>query len=178
MYINWKKRELVITLALYGPLGSGKSTTWRFLAQGAVDSLAQGVDNFSLRLEKIQGKQLILNLRDTPGQETAASQRRVALYGVDGLIFVIDSDPARQAANRQSLNELEHNLSAMGKTLWRMPLLFQYNKRDLPDALSIVLCQELFNPQGLPYQETCADSGEGLVELLQQATDLVLRTIA
>ncbi len=177
MYINWKKRELVITLALYGPLGSGKSTTWRFLAQGAVD-LTQGVDTFSLRLEKIQGKQLILNLRDTPGQETAASQRRVALYGVDGLIFVVDSAPHRQAANRQSLNELEHSLSTMDKLLWRMPLLFQYNKRDLPDALSIALCHELFNPQGLPYQETCADSGEGLVELLQQATDLVLRSIA
>lgn len=178
MYINWKQREIIITVALYGPAGSGKSTAWRYWSQNAVAPLANGDDMFSLRLEDVQKKRLVLQMRDIPGAKAEAARRRVALYGVDGLIFVVDSTSACLEANRLSLAELEANLDAMNKSIHSMPILLQYNKRDLPDALPTRDLQNALNAAGrLPYQETCAIRGEGLVEVLQQATDLILLSV-
>lgn len=178
MHINWKRKEIIITIALYGPAGSGKSLTWRYWSGNAASPPADGEDTFSLRLKQIQGKQLILNLRDIPGAAEAASRRKVSLYGVDGLVFVVDSSPERKEANRASLQELQVNLAAMNKSIYNMPILLQHNKRDLPDALPIETLHSFLNPQWRwPYQETCALRGEGLVEVLQQATDLVLMTV-
>jgi hypothetical protein len=176
LYINWKRKELVITVALYGPQASGKTTTWRWLAQGA-DRSPSG-DTFGLHLDDVRGKRVILHVRDTPGGEDAARRRRIALYGVDGLIFVADSDGFRQEANRQTLEELETNLRAMKKSIHQMPFIFQYNKRDLDQAVPVRQIQEVLNPDRIfPYQETCATREEGLVEILKQATDLVLTTV-
>jgi hypothetical protein len=178
VYINWKKKEFVITVAVYGPQGSGKTTTWRYLAQGASPPLTNGGDTFGLTLDRVQGKQVILNVRDTPGAPDAATERRIALYGVDGLVFVADSHVSQIDANRQSLYELQANLEGMGKSMYQLPLLFQYNKRDLPDVLPVDELQTLLNARRkFPYQETVASREEGLVEILKQVTDLVLVTV-
>jgi hypothetical protein len=178
VYINWKRKELVITVAIYGPQGSGKTTTWRYLAQGASPPPTNGEDTFGLILDQVQGKQVILNVRDTPGAPEAASKRRIALYGVDGLIFVADSHTAMTDANRQSLYELQAHLEKMGKSMYQLPFLLQYNKRDLPDALPIEELQTLLNARRkFPYQETIAVEPQGMVEILKQVTDLVLMTV-
>jgi signal recognition particle receptor subunit beta len=177
MYINWKRKELIITIALYGPSQSGKTTTWHVLSEGADSPPEAGSDTFSLHLENVQDKQVILHVRDVPGESDAAEERRVALYGVDGLIFVADSEAARLEANRASLDELEANLTAMGKSIHTMPFLFQYNKRDLPTALPVAEIQQHLNPDRLfPHQETSATYAEGVLDVLRQATDLVLTT--
>jgi hypothetical protein len=178
MYINWKQREIIVTLALYGPQGSGKTTTWRYWADTASTSPQAGEDSFSLRMENIQGKQLVLNVRDVPGDDSTASSRRIALYGVDGLIFVADSDPARQEANRQSLQELQANLAAMQKAMHALPVLFQYNKRDLTGAVTLEELQNLLNPQYIwPCRETTATQAVGLADVLKEATDLILVSV-
>jgi hypothetical protein len=179
LYINWKRRELVVTVALYGPQLSGKTTTWRWLARGAATPPGAGDDAFSLQLDNVRGKQIILNIRDISGDEGQAKRRRVALYGVDGLIFVADSHPDRMEANTISLQELEAHLATMEKSIYQMPFIFQYNKRDLPDAVKTDELQEILNPhRRFHFQETCAVEEEGLLEILKQATDLVMLTVS
>jgi hypothetical protein len=174
MYINWKRKELIITLALCGPRHSGKSTTWRYWSRKASPPPEDGADMFSLRLENIQGKRLILHVRDISGSDTEAI-RRVALYGVDGLIFVADSHPEQREANRRALHELEKNLASMNKPIETTPLLLQYNKRDLADALPLNDLDLDLNPGARwPYQETIAIKETGLAKTLRQATDLAL----
>lgn len=177
MYVNWKRRELVITIALYGPQGSGKTTTWQHLVKGAPHAPEEGSDTLRLCLEEVGGKRVILHIRDIPGDDEAAARRRVALYGVDGVIFVVDSDSGRLAANRTSLSELQAHLTVMQKTAYDLTFLFQYNKRDVSQALSIEELQDHLNTDRIfPYQETVALRGEGLLEVLKQTTDLVLAT--
>lgn len=178
MYINWKRREIIITLALYGPQGSGKSATWRFWAKKADRSPSEEEDTFSLRTRTIQGKQVVLHIRDTSGHVDQAVQRRVSLYGVDGLVFVADSSPAQQEANQQSQAELLANLAGIKRSIHTTPFLLQYNKRDLPDAVSLETLQNALNAEDRwPYVETNAQTEEGLVEVLRQMTGLVLRSV-
>jgi hypothetical protein len=177
MYINWKRKQLIITVALYGPPRSGKTTTWRVLSQGAVVPPEENADTFSLRLEEVQEKQVVLHVRDVPGEDATPSERRIALYGVDGLVFVADSGASRQEGNRISLVELDANLASIKKSIHTLPFIFQYNKRDLDDALPVGDLQNQLNPDRLfPHQETIAIRSEGVLEVLRQATDLVLTT--
>ncbi len=177
MYINWKRKELVITIALYGPPGSGKTTMWQYVAQKALHPPEAGGDTATLYLQDIQGKRLLLHLRDISGAPAAASKRRVALYGVDGMIFVADSAPERQDANADTLYELEQNLGTMDKTIYALPFVFQYNKRDLDDAVPFAALQERLNPdQVFLQQPTCALTGEGIVDTMKCITDLILTT--
>jgi len=177
MYINWRYKELTITIALYGPPSSGKTTTWRVLARGAITLPEEGSDTFSLRLDDIRDKHVVLQVRDIPGKLEDEARRRTALYGVDGLIFVADSDAAQEEANRRSIEELQANLERMNKSIYTMPFLLQYNKRDLPTALEVEQLQDHLNPDRVfPYQETSANVEEGVLEVLRQATDLILAT--
>jgi hypothetical protein len=178
MYINWRKKELVITIALYGPQGSGKTTMWHYIARKALHPPEEGDDTTTLYLQDIQGKRVLLNVRDTPGETEASSRRRVALYGVDGLIFVADSLKERQEANDQSLYELEEHLGTMNKTIYALPFVFQYNKRDLKGVVPVTELQKRFNPDRIfPCQATSATTGDGVVKTLQCITDLVLTTV-
>jgi hypothetical protein len=178
MYINWRKKEMVMTMALYGPQGSGKTTTWRYIARKALEPPEEGADTTTLYLQDIQGKRLLLNVRDTPGSTEASTRRRVSLYGVDGLIFVADSLPERREANDQSLYELEEHLGAMNKTIYGLPFIFQYNKRDLETVEPISKLQKRLNPDRIfLHQPTSAKTGEGIVETLQCITDLILTTV-
>ncbi len=178
MYINWKRKELVFTIALYGPQGSGKTTTWQHIAQKATEPPREGEDSVSLYLQDVQGKHLLLNLRDTDGRQAGRGRRRTALYGVDGIIFVADSTPEQLQANVDSLYELEGYLGEMSKTIYMMPFLFQYNKRDLSAALQIREIQEHLNPDRIfSHQATVARQGEGMLEVMQTITDLILATV-
>ena len=178
MYINWKRKELVFTIALYGPQGSGKTTTWEYVARKAVEPPRKGEDSVSLYLQDVQGKHLLLNLRDTDGGQEGRGRRRTALYGVDGIIFVADSAPERLQANMDSLYELEGYLGEMNKTVYMMPFLFQYNKRDLTACLDLKDIQTHLNPDRIfSHQATAARRGDGLLEVVQTITDLILAAV-
>jgi hypothetical protein len=177
MYINWKRKELVITIALYGPEGSGKTTTWEHVKRYVSPEDVDG-DTVRVRLENVQGKRLILNLRDTDGDVEAASQRRVSLYGVDGVVFVADSALERQKYNSHSLYELESYLEAMQKNIYSMPFLFQYNKRDLAGSVPVEELQARLNPDGIFFHHnTSALGGDGVKDVMQTITDLILTTV-
>jgi signal recognition particle receptor subunit beta len=107
--------------------------------------------------------------------------RRAVLQGLDGLVFVADSHPAREQANRESLEDLSTQLVTVGlapEQLQRLPWIFQYNKRDLPVALPLERLRAALNPSGAPEFEAVASEGRGVTETLRAACKSVLARLA
>src|SRR5262249_55166233 len=107
------------------------------------------------------------HLYTVPGQIYYRLSRRAVLQGVDGLVFVADSHPAREAANRESLADLESHLATLPFTAAqraRLPRVFQWNKRDLPVAVPIARLRLALNPGGAPEFEAVASAGRGVPE--------------
>ena len=110
-----------------------------------------------LDLGQIAGIKTKFQLYTVPGQIYYKSTRRLVLQGVDGIVFVADSSASKLRENQGSFEDLEQNLKEMGKTLADVPIIVQYNKRDLPDAMSIEELEEKVNPHGFPYTEADPD---------------------
>ena len=103
-----------------------------------------------------------------------ASSRKLILKGVDGVIFVADSQIERLEANQESLDNLRTNLAEQGYSLEKLPYVIQYNKRDLPNAVEVPELRELLNPTGVPDYEANARSGMGVFDTLKAVSKLVL----
>jgi signal recognition particle receptor subunit beta len=190
MYIDWKHREVFLKIVYYGPLLSGKSsslqvlhddiaplTRGEYVSLEAVDDPNLLFDFFSVELGKIQGKRVVFNLYGVPGAPAYGGQRRLTLNGVDGIVFVADSRPAQIAANAASLDELAVNLERLGYRLFEFPLVFQFNKRDLADALPISKLQTSLNKMKAPFFETVATQGLGLGMTFHAIADLVSASV-
>jgi signal recognition particle receptor subunit beta len=175
MYIDWKYREVSLKIVYYGPALSGKSSSLQalhrdvyqltrgdYLFLAAVDNPALLYDFFAVELGTIHGKKVVFNLYGVLGNASYASERRLALNGVDGVVFVADSRPSQLEDNEISLNELINNLRKLGYEPADFPMVFQFNKRDLVDALPIHKLQKSLNRIGAPYFETVATQGLGL----------------
>ena len=109
-----------------------------------------------------------------PGQVFYEASRKLILKGVDGVVFVADSQIERMEANVESLENLKTNLSEQGYELGKLPYLIQYNKRDLPNAAPLEEIQRLLNPNGIPSFEACATVGTGVFETLKAVAKDVL----
>lgn len=186
MYIDWKRREVFLKIVYYGPPLGGKTSSLqvlhdeaaplvrsKYVSLEAVDDPALFFDFFSVNLGNIQGKKVIFNLHGVPGDPAYAGQRRRFLNGVDGIVFVADSRPTQLSANVASLEELSNNLQRLGHRLEEFPLVFQFNKRDLADALSVGKLNNSLNKMGAPFFETVATQGLGLGMTFHSIANLV-----
>ena len=185
--VNPLSRELVFKIVYYGPGLGGKTTTLEHIHatakaehRGKLVSLATPVDRtlyfdfLPVRLPPIRGMNIRLQLFTVPGQVYFNATRKLVLTGADGVVFVSDSQIVRADANLESLENLRDNLADQGRDLAQMPLVFQHNKRDLPDLLPVAELDSMLNPFGAASIPTSAKIGEGVYEALEKIAERVL----
>jgi signal recognition particle receptor subunit beta len=176
-FINYSSREINCKIVYYGPGLCGKTTNLQFIysktnpdLKGKMISLATETertlffDFLPLALGQIRGFKTRFHLYTVPGQVFYDASRKLILKGVDGVVFVADSQNERMEANVESLDNLRINLAEQGYELGKLPYLIQYNKRDLPNAAPLEEMKRLLNPGGVPEFEACATVGKGVFE--------------
>ena len=186
--VNPHTRELVFKLVFYGPGLGGKTTTLQYIYasakpehRGKMVSLATPTDRtlyfdfLPLRVPKIRGMNVRLQLFTVPGQVYYAATRKLVLSGADGIVFVADSQNGRLEVNQESLDDLHANLAEHNRTLEEVPHTFHWNKRDLGDLATPEALDGRFNAYAAPSLGTVATKGEGVFEGLERITRLVLR---
>ncbi len=186
-FINYSSREINCKIVYYGPGLCGKTTNLQFIysktnpdVTGKMISLATETertlffDFLPLALGEIRGFKTRFHLYTVPGQVFYDASRKLILKGVDGVVFVADSQVERMEANLESLDNLKINLQEQGYDLAGVPLVIQYNKRDLPNAAPVEEMRRLLNPGGAPDFEAAATSGEGVFETLKAVARGVL----
>jgi signal recognition particle receptor subunit beta len=134
-------------------------------------------DFMQIEVGRIKGKKPKFNLYTVPGQVYYASSRKVILNGVDGIVFVADSQPHRMEANIETLLDLEENLKQEGHSLDNFPWVIQYNKRDLPGVEPVEVLQKRLNFFNVPHFEAVAVRGDGVFDTLKAVINLVVRHI-
>jgi mutual gliding-motility protein MglA len=187
-YVNVAAREIYLKLVYYGPGLCGKTANLEYIyarapaqGRGKLVSLKTSTertlffDFLPLDVGAVGSFRARLSLYTVPGQVFYRASRRLVLKGVDGVVFVVDSQRARLDANLEAMEDLRENLAEMGTPLDRLPLIVQYNKRDMVDIEPVEQLRELLNPAGLPEFESDARSGRGVMETLSSAARLVLR---
>jgi mutual gliding-motility protein MglA len=186
-FINYMAREINCKIVYYGPGLCGKTTNLQYIykrtnpeAKGKMISLATETertlffDFLPLSLGEIRGFKTRFHLYTVPGQVFYDASRKLILKGVDGVIFVADSQMERLEANQESLDNLRTNLAEHGYSLDKVPYVVQYNKRDLPNALPLEELRPLLNPTNVIDFEATARSGAGVFETLKAVSKLVL----
>ncbi len=184
---NYATKEITAKIVYYGPGLCGKTTNLQFVYDSLPSnnkskmlSLATKTDRtlffdfLPLDLGKIRGMRTKLQLYTVPGQVYYNSTRQLVLKGADGIVFVADSQDFALDANQESLQNLEDNLKRQGIRLREMPLVIQYNKRDLPNALPVAEIDKELNKLQSPSFESVATTGIGVEETLKGITQLVL----
>lgn len=131
-------------------------------------------DFLPLSLGEIRGFRTRFHLYTVPGQVFYDASRKLILKGVDGVVFVADSQAERTEANLESLDNLKINLAEQGYDLATLPHIIQYNKRDLPNIVSVEELRVALNPQGMMDFEAVASTGVGVFETLKSIAKLVL----
>ncbi len=186
-FINYSSREINCKIVYYGPGLCGKTTNLQHIynktnpdAKGKMISLATETertlffDFLPLSLGEIRGFKTRFHLYTVPGQVFYDASRRLILKGVDGVVFVADSQEARFEANIESLENLRTNLSEQGYNLDKLPYIVQYNKRDMPEVMSLEDLRKELNPTGVPDFEAVATEGVGVFETLKAVAKHVL----
>jgi mutual gliding-motility protein MglA len=186
-FINYSSREINCKIVYYGPGLCGKTTNLQFIynktnpdLKGKMISLATETertlffDFLPLALGQIRGFKTRFHLYTVPGQVFYDASRKLILKGVDGVVFVADSQIERMEANLESLDNLKLNLAEQGYDLEKTPYIVQYNKRDLPNAAPLDEVRRLLNPAGVPDFEACATVGTGVFETLKAVARSVL----
>ena len=190
-FINYSAREINCKLVYYGPGLCGKTTNLKYIyektaadAKGKMISLATETertlffDFLPLALGEIRGFKTRFHLYTVPGQVFSDASRKLILKGVDGVVFVADSQEERFEANVESLENLKSNLREQGYDYDKIPIVVQYNKRDLPNAVPVESLREALNPTGkIPDFEAAAQSGKGVFETLKALARLVLQEL-
>ncbi len=186
-FINYLSREINCKIVYYGPGLCGKTTNLQHIynktnpeAKGKMISLATETertlffDFLPLALGEIRGFKTRFHLYTVPGQVFYDASRKLILKGVDGVVFVADSQIARMEANIESMENLRTNLAEQGYSLDKLPHVIQYNKRDMPGIASIEELRQILNPSGVPDFGAVAPTGEGVFETLKAIAKLVL----
>ena len=186
-FINLMAREINCKIVYYGPGLCGKTTNLQYIyertnpdAKGKMISLATETDRtlffdfLPLALGEIRGFKTRFYLYTVPGQVFYDASRKLILKGVDGVVFVADSQIARMEANQESLENLRTNLAEQGYSLDKLPFVMQYNKRDMPDIATVEELREALNPTMVPEFEACARTGVGVFDTLKSVAKLVL----
>ena len=186
-FINYSSREINCKIVYYGPGLCGKTTNLQWIynktnpdLKGKMISLATETertlffDFLPLALGEIRGFKTRFHLYTVPGQVFYDASRKLILKGVDGVVFVADSQIERMEANLESMDNLQTNLAEQGYQLDRIPYVVQYNKRDLPNVADVEELKQLLNPAVVPDFEAVARTGVGVFETLKAVAKLVL----
>jgi signal recognition particle receptor subunit beta len=186
-FINYASREINCKIVYYGPGLCGKTTNLQHVyqktapdAKGKMISLATETertlffDFLPLALGEIRGFKTRFHLYTVPGQVFYDASRKLILKGVDGVVFVADSQEERLDANIESMDNLRINLEEQGYDLDKIPFVIQYNKCDLPNVTPLEELRALLNPRGVPEFLACAMTGEGVFETLKAVAKLIL----
>ena len=189
-FINYLSREINCKIVYYGPGLCGKTTNLQYIynktnpsAKGKMISLATETertlffDFLPLALGEIRGFKTRFHLYTVPGQVFYDASRKLILKGVDGVVFVGDSQIARTEANVESLENLRTNLAEQGYSLDKLPYVVQYNKRDMPAIAPVNELRSLLNPDGVPDFESVASAGNGVFDTLKSVAKLVLTAL-
>jgi signal recognition particle receptor subunit beta len=189
-FINYSSREINCKIVYYGPGLCGKTTNLQHVynktspdAKGKMISLATETertlffDFLPLSLGEIRGFKTRFHLYTVPGQVFYDASRKLILKGVDGVVFVADSQIERMEANLESVENLRINLAEQGYDLDRIPYVVQYNKRDLPNSASVDELRRALNPSGVPDFEATATTGVGVFDTLKMVAKLVLQEL-
>lgn len=187
MQINFGKREVSCKIVYYGPGMSGKTTNLQIIHDkvpkkniGDLTSIAtEGertlfFDYMPLDLGKVRGMFTKFQLYTVPGQVYYNSTRKLVLQGVDGVVFVADSQKDKLKENIESLKNLEDNLSEYGLSFEEIPLVIQWNKRDIPTAAEIDFLEENINTHKVSTINAVAATGEGVLPTLKLIASLIL----
>jgi signal recognition particle receptor subunit beta len=188
--INYANKEIIIKIVYYGPGMSGKTTNLQVIHQMVPQEAASKMislateqdrtlffDLLPLSLGSVKGFNTKFQLYTVPGQVYYNTTRKLVLNGVDGVVFVADSQQGKMAENKESMQNLKDNLAEYGIDLAKFAVVIQYNKRDLPNVYSIEELQRELNPYGFPYTEAVAFKGTGLMETLKLISKLTLQRI-
>lgn len=186
-FINYVAREINCKIVYYGPGLGGKTTNLQYLYditnsenKGKLVSLATETertlffDFLPIDLGQIRGLRTRFHLYTVPGQVFYDASRKLILRGVDGVVFVADSQEERLDANLESLANLEQNLKEHGFDIGKIPYVLQLNKRDLPNAMPAEQLKKLLLIKGEPVFEAVAKSGAGIVDTLKGVARQVL----
>lgn len=190
MFINHGIGQIDLKIVYYGPGMSGKTTNLEWAHQNIDPSLRSDIlslktkedrtiffDFMQFEVGKIRGLTPKFNLYTVPGQDMYAMSRKIILNGVDGIIYVADSRKDRMRDNLFTLIDLVKNLRANKHQVEDFPLILQYNKRDLPDALPVPYLRKTLNRFNAPDFEAIATEGEGVFESLKCVIDLVVKRV-
>ncbi len=189
--INYASREINCKIVYYGTGLGGKTTNLEYIysrvnpdTKGKMISLATETertlffDFLPIDLGEIRGFKTRFHLYTVPGQVYYNASRRLILKGVDGLVFVADSQATRAEANIESMHNLYDNLETYGYDLQTIPFAIQYNKRDMPNILSMEELRAQINPMGVPDFEGVAIEGKGVFETLSCVSKLVVKSLS
>jgi signal recognition particle receptor subunit beta len=189
--INYASREISCKIVYYGTGLGGKTTNLEYIysrvnpdTKGKMISLATETertlffDFLPIDLGEVRGFKTRFHLYTVPGQVYYNASRRLILKGVDGLVFVADSQATRAEANIESMHNLYDNLETYGYDLETIPFAIQYNKRDMPNMLSAEELRAQINPVRVPDFEGIAIEGKGVFETLSCVSKLVIKALA
>lgn len=186
MLINWRLREINLKIVYYGPALSGKTTNLQYIhlktaphmrselvSLNTRDDRTLYFDFLQLELGPIAGLKPRFNLYTVPGQVYYVSSRKLVLQGVDGVVFVADSQWQQMEANIETMRSLEENLLALRYDWDTVPLVMQCNKRDLPDVAPMLLIQQQLGLDRTPCFPAVATQGTGVFDTLKAIISLV-----
>jgi signal recognition particle receptor subunit beta len=189
--INYSSREINCKIVYYGPGLCGKTTNIQYVynkvapeTKGKLITLATEMDRtlffdfLPLELGTVKGFKTRFHLYTVPGQVYYDASRKLILRGVDGIVFVADSQTSRFDANIESLYNLHENLEDYKLTVQDLPFVIQYNKRDMPDIISLDDLEQELNPERFPSLEAVAIKGVGVFDTLKTVAKGILQRLS
>lgn len=189
-FVNYVTKEVNCKIVYYGPGLGGKTTNIQYVYQKTSgdnrgNMIALNTENertlffdfLPLELGEIRGFKTRFHLYTVPGQVFYEASRKLILRGVDGIVFVADSQVEKMEANLESLKSLEKNLIEQGYDIEKMPIVMQWNKRDLPNVTSVKDLGLALNKWKSPEFEAVAVKGEGVFDTLKMISKLVLMNL-
>ncbi|MBA2404418.1 MAG: gliding-motility protein MglA [Bdellovibrionales bacterium] len=189
-FVNYHTKEINCKIVYYGPGLGGKTTNIQYIyqktsSQNKGQMITLNTENertlffdfLPLDLGEIRGFKTRFHLYTVPGQVFYEASRKLILRGVDGLVFVADSQVERMEANLESFQGLEKNLVDQGYDLSKVPMVMQWNKRDLPNIVPVEDLQMQLNKRKNTAFEAIASQGHGVFETLKMVSKSVLLNI-
>ena len=190
VFINEESKEINCKVVYYGPPMCGKSTSLRYIVEqigkkgnGEMLTLSNDGDNtlyfdfIPIDLGKFKKHQLRLHLYTVPGEAAYKQARQIISKGIDGVVFLADSSLEKLEENLSAMMELKELVETEGGDFEKLPMVIQYNKRDLPNVVPLEELRRLLNPRKAPDFETVATEGRGILEALEAVSESVLRQL-